>query len=80
MKKVFDFEEAKKLNSPAMLRFLKSIYKTRMSEEEFVEAYAKVPYVGKKGDGISPSTRRGPDRARRQYRQLLNKFDFFARV
>lgn len=69
--KEFDWEQAKKQNSPRMFQLLKSTHDKPISEEDFVTMFKSTP----RGDGSV--TRRSPSRGRAMYRNLRDKFGFF---
>ncbi len=72
MFKVFDWDYAYGNNSHSsiVLDYIKSVYQTAISEEEFVKGYTALPKSTSKSI-------RTPSRAKDQYRKLKEVFGFF---
>lgn len=71
--KQFDWEKVKQVHSPAWISFVKKYHKQKLSEEEFVALYLKIPVRKSQ----KKSRTRGPSRARQEYKNLKANFGFF---
>lgn len=72
--KEFDFEEALKSHRPEVVKWLKSIYKKRVTLEEYAEGYRCF-----RATDIRPykSSRYCPSRMKKNYDTLVLDFGFF---
>ncbi len=74
MKKEFDFKHLEgRTANKAKLDFLKEVYRTDISEEEFAERWAALPRVS----NGSLHNKYSPSAGRQQYRKLKKDFNFF---
>lgn len=74
MKKPWDWEQTEKIHHPTTTAYLRTVYQTDISEEDFVAGYTKLPrdvYARK------ATNHRSPHRARYVYRRLKSNYQFF---
>lgn len=76
--KQFDWEFAKEMHSVETYEYLKRVWNTPISEDDFVRDYAALPRTNrKKTSKRNGNGTREPGQVRRMYRLLRERFGFF---
>lgn len=73
--RIFIWEDAMKQHSDATVQWLKDNYMKKLSLEEFSKAYVALPH-----DHPHPGRCKSPNKLRRQYNHLRDRFGFFTGV